>query len=234
MRDVTLGGLRVRITDGDDGGPLVVLLHGFGAPGDDLVPLAEVLDAPPGTRFAFPEAPLELPPPFGMGNSRAWWMIDFEKLEQVMAGGDPRDVAGEVPEGLPGARSLVIAMLEQLQEDLGAPPERTVLGGFSQGAMLSCDVALHTERPFAGLVLLSGNLLAEAEWAPRMAARARLPVFQSHGTEDPLLPYEGAKRLHEALVAAGLDAVLVKFHGGHEIPPGVVDGAEQFLRRVLG
>lgn len=233
MRDVTLGGLRVRITDGDDGGPLVVLLHGFGAPGDDLVPLADALDVPPGTRFAFPEAPLELPPAFGMGNSRAWWMIDFGKREQVMSGGGLPDLSREVPEALPGARALVIAMLEALQQDVGAPPERTVLGGFSQGAMLSCDVALHTERPFAGLLLLSGNLLAEAEWGPRMAARAGLPVFQSHGSEDPLLPYVGAKRLHDALVAAGLAAELVSFRGGHEIPPDVVDGTERFLRRVL-
>lgn len=234
MRDVILGGLRVRVTDGDDGGRLVVLLHGFGAPGDDLVPLADVLDVPPGTRFAFPEAPLELPPPLGMGtSSRAWWMIDFEKLEQVMSGGGARDVKDEVPEGLPGARSLVIAMLEALQKDVGAAPERTVLGGFSQGAMLSCDVVLHTDRPFAGLVLLSGNLLAEAEWTPRMAARAGLPVFQSHGEEDPLLPYRGAKLLNDALVAAGLDAELTTFHGGHEIPPEVVAGTERFLRRVL-
>jgi len=152
MRDVTLGGLRVRITDGDDGGPLIVLLHGFGAPGDDLVPLVNVFDVPPGTRFAFPEAPLDLPPSFGIGGARAWWMIDFEKLEQAMSGAGPRDIAGEQPDGLPGARSLVIAMLEALQEEVGAPPERTVLGGFSQGAMLSCDVALHTDRPFAGLV----------------------------------------------------------------------------------
>lgn len=233
MRDVSLGGLRVRITGGDDGGPLVILLHGFGAPGDDLVPLTNVLDVPPGTRFAFPEAPLELPPPFGIGNSRAWWMIDFEKLERVMSGGGPRNVADEIPEGLPAARELVIAMLDELQNAVGAAPERTVLGGFSQGAMLSCDVALHTERPFAGLLLLSGNLLADAEWAPRMASRAGLPVFQSHGTEDPLLPFEGALKLHDALVAAGLEAELTKFRGGHEIPPGVLDGAEQFLRRVL-
>ena len=61
MRVDKLGGLTVRLTGGVDGkgggaGPLVVLLHGFGAPGDDLVALSEYLDAPAGTRFLFPEA----------------------------------------------------------------------------------------------------------------------------------------------------------------------------------
>ena len=64
MRDETFGGLRVRLTGGPDrqgggDGPLVVLMHGFGAPGNDLVPLARVLDVPREVRFAFPEAPLE-------------------------------------------------------------------------------------------------------------------------------------------------------------------------------
>ena len=61
MRKIRMGGLELRLTggtDGDGGGPgaLVVLFHGYGAPGDDLVALGGALDAPPGTRFAFPEA----------------------------------------------------------------------------------------------------------------------------------------------------------------------------------
>ena len=82
MRMDTLGGLTVRLTGGTDGkgggnGPLVVLLHGFGAPGDDLVPLSEYLDAPTGTRFLFPEAPISIP--MGFGDYRAWWMVDMAR-----------------------------------------------------------------------------------------------------------------------------------------------------------
>ena len=77
-------------TGGDDDrgggdGPAVVLCHGFGAPGDDLVPLAEVLSAPPRTRFFFPEAPLALPAPYG--DARAWWMLDLLRLEASFAAG---------------------------------------------------------------------------------------------------------------------------------------------------
>ena len=66
MRQEKLGGLIVRMTGGTDGrgggnGPAVVLLHGYGAPGDDLVVLSDYLDAPAGTRFLFPEAPLPMP-----------------------------------------------------------------------------------------------------------------------------------------------------------------------------
>jgi phospholipase/carboxylesterase len=232
-RSVTIGGLRVRILDGDDGGPLVVLLHGFGAPGDDLVALAPILDAPPGTRFAFPEAPLELGPPLGLGDSRAWWLIDMAELEESLASGEPRDLSERVPDGMVEARAKVIDMLDGLQKELGVQGERTVLGGFSQGAMLSCDVALHSDGALAGLVLMSGNLLCRSEWVPRMPARKDVPVFQSHGGDDPLLSFAGATRLRDELTAAGLSVQWVQFRGGHEIPPQVVDGVSEFLRSVF-
>jgi phospholipase/carboxylesterase len=80
MREETIAGLHVRITGGDDregggDGPLVVLLHGFGAPGDDLVGLWRQLQVPRETRFVFPEATLALDAAL-FGTGRAWWMID--------------------------------------------------------------------------------------------------------------------------------------------------------------
>jgi phospholipase/carboxylesterase len=88
-----LGGLQVRLTGGTDGrgsgdGPVVVLLHGWGAPGDDLVPLGQEIDAPRGTRYVFPEAPLSLQ--MGFGDSRAWWMLDLEKRQREIAAGRAR------------------------------------------------------------------------------------------------------------------------------------------------
>ena len=83
MREEHIGGLRTRVTGGTDGkggghGPLVLLLHGFGAPGDDLVSLADVLNVPTGTRFVFPEGPLSLS--FGPTDARAWWLIDMARI----------------------------------------------------------------------------------------------------------------------------------------------------------
>lgn len=238
MRLERLGGLEVRLTGGTDGkggghGPVVVLLHGFGAPGDDLVALWEYLDAPQGTRFIFPAGPLTVAS-LGFLESRAWWMIDLEKRMREFAEGRPENFMKDVPKGLAEARERVVALLGDVDHKLGADPKRTVLGGFSQGAMLACDVALRTEQPFAGLALLSGSLVARDEWVPLMPKRKGLRVIQSHGNGDPLLPFFIAERLRDHLTAAGLAVEWVPFRGGHEIPEVVVVKVGSFLRDVLG
>ena len=204
MREENFGGLTVRITGGGDRrggrhneGPVVVLLHGFGASGTDLVPLWRVLDVPQSTRFVFPEAPIPLE--MGFGDSRAWWMIDLARIERAQHGDAVEALASEHPEHLLEVRRLVRAMLDEVEAQLGGP---LLLGGFSQGAMLSCDVALHDPRPLAGLVLMSGALIARDQWAPRVASRRGLRVLQSHGEDDPLLPPRAAPRCAICCAAA--------------------------------
>jgi len=236
MRVEKLGGLTVRVTGGSDGkgggqGPVVVLLHGFGAPGDDLVPLSDYLDAPAGTRFLFPEAPIQIP--MGFGDSRAWWMIDMARIQADRAAGKVRDMSGEIPRGLPEARDRVRALLEDVHKKLGADLARTVLGGFSQGAMLSCDALLHSTQPYAGLIQLSGTLVAKQEWAPLLMKRKGLPLFQSHGTQDPILPYAMAERLRDEFLQAGVTVEWNPFRGGHEIPEPVLRKLGSFLLKVL-
>lgn len=236
MREIILGGLKARLTGGTDEqgggkGPVVILLHGFGAPGDDLVPLANVLNVPAGTRFLFPEGPLSMN--MGFGDSRAWWIIDMARLQADRAAGRIRDLSQETPNGLAPAREQIVAFLKDVEQTLGADPRRTVLGGFSQGAMLSCDAVLHTDRPYAGLVQLSGNLLAQPVWGPLMPKRRGLPVFQSHGTQDEILPYAGAERLRDALSKSGLVVEWHYFRGRHEIPERVVQRLGVFLTKVL-
>jgi len=233
MRRESIAGLDVVVAGGTDrrgggDGPLVVLLHGFGAPAEDLVPLAWHMKLPPGTRFVCPGAPLAMGMPFS--DARAWWMIDVGRFERL------RDESWtkETPPGLAEARDKVIGLLDACRTRLDAPAERTVLGGFSQGAMLSTDVALRTELPLAGLVLFSGTIICEPEWAERMPARRGFRVFQSHGAADPLLPYLFAERLRFMWEEAGADVTFVGFSGGHEIPPPAVAGAEKFLADVLG
>lgn len=214
MELVSLGPLRARVIAPD--GPVervVVLLHGFGAPGDDLVALGEWIDAGAGTAWVFPEAPLELGGLYG--DARAWWMIDLDSIGRL-----DRDRSEELPDGLVAARGQVSELLGAVRARFG---DHVVLGGFSQGAMLSLDVALHDPRPLDGLVLMSGTLLARSEWQPRMAARAGLPVLQSHGRRDQLLPFGAAVTLRDLLVKAGLAVTWVEFDGGHEIPPPVLE-----------
>ncbi len=230
MKLTSLGGLRVRIVgDADAPGPVVVLLHGFGAGGDDLVPLGRVLLAPAGTRFVFPEAPLGLGREFGGG--RAWWAINMEERMRRLALGQ-YDI-DRVPEGLDEARAKVEELLGEVERTLQPPARKLVLGGFSQGAMLSLDVALRTSRALAGLVVMSGSHIAAHEWAPRLEARRGLPVFMSHGEGDDLLPFSVAEGLRDTLAAHGMPVDWVPFRGGHGIPPNVVHGVGAFLGRVL-
>jgi phospholipase/carboxylesterase len=236
MRMAQLGGLTVRLTGGIDGkgggnGPVVILLHGFGALGDDLVPLADVMEVPAGTRWLFPEGPLSLR--MGFGDSRAWWMIDMARIQADRAAGRIRDLSQDLPKGLTLVRDKMLVFLKAVEEKVGAEPRKTVLGGFSQGAMLSCDAMLHRDRPYAGLVQLSGNLLAQPVWSPLMPKRKGLPVFQSHGMQDEILPYVGAERLRDALSQSGLAVEWHSFRGGHEIPELVRRRLSIFLTKVL-
>ena len=229
-----MGPLTVRISGGTDGrgggdGAMVVLMHGFGAPGTDLVGLQQVLDAPEGTRFVFPEAPIALPMP--MLQARAWWEIDIERIQRAMMTGSLRDVRKEEPAGIIDARNAVFSTLDALEAALS--PSKVVLGGFSQGAILTLDVALHSDRPFAGLVLFSGSFMAERIWRPKMPNRAGLPVFQSHGMMDPVLPYALATELHDALKEAGLRATFTAFAGMHEIGAPAIGEVNRFLQSVL-
>lgn len=236
MREGEVGDLHVRLAGGTDGqgggdGPVVILLHGWAAPGDDLVSLSESLDAPQGTRFLFPEGPLDAG--IGFPESRAWWRLDVEQLERDFASGRPRNLSREVPNGLVEARDNIIGLLDEVQSWLGAAPEQTVLGGFSQGAMLACDVALRTDRPFAGLAILSGTVLARDEWLPLMPKRKGLPVLQSHGQADSVLPFFLAEQLRDFLIDAGVSVDWMGFQGGHEIPEAVLRKLGSFFHRVL-
>jgi phospholipase/carboxylesterase len=221
-----LAGLTTRIVGPADAATTCVLLHGFGAPGDDLVPLAGALEGP--VRFVFPEAPLSLGGLYG--DARAWWLLDLARLEDDQRRGVPRDRRDEVPEGLSEARAQVMRLLDQVQARFSVAAPALVLGGFSQGAMLALDVALHRDAPPAGLLLMSGTLIAEAAWQPRMASLAGVPVMLAHGRHDGLLPFSIAEVLRDRLTAAGADVDWQPFPGGHEIPASVLAAAGKLLR----
>jgi phospholipase/carboxylesterase len=236
MREERIGSLRTWVTGGTDGkggghGPLVLLLHGFGAPGDDLLSLVDALDVPTGTRFVVPEGPLTLS--FGPRDARAWWIIDMARIAADQAAGRVRDLSQDIPKGLAPARATMLVFLKEVEHTFGADPRKTVLGGFSQGAMLSCDVMLHSDRPYAGLVQLSGNLLAQQVWGALMPKRKGMPVFQSHGVQDGILPYVGAERLRDTLRQSGLAVEWHSFRGGHEIPRLVLQRLGPFITKAV-
>lgn len=233
MRTEIVGGLTTHITGGTDGhgggdGPVVLLMHGFGAPGTDLVPMWRSIDAPRGTRWVFPEALLSLT--MGYGDARAWWLIDMDRLQRALVKNDMRSLTYDIPDGLAEARERVEALITALPSQLGISTEQLVIGGFSQGAMLATDVALRSERKLSGLVLLSGTLIAADEWGARMPWRKGLKVFQSHGQSDPILPFPIAEELRRLMTESALDVTWVPFRGPHTITPEVTTRLGAFLR----
>ncbi len=202
----------------------VVLMHGFGAPGDDLVSLAGALRAE--VRWVFPEAPVGLG---GMyGEARAWWMIDMNRLERQMRAGGA-DLSTEVPAGLHEARAQMLAFLTELDTRFSG---KLVLGGFSQGSMMAVDLALHREVPPAALVLYSSTVLAKTEWQPLLPRLAGIPVLQSHGRQDMVLPYSAAESLRDLMTTAGAIVEWIPFAGGHEIPRPVLAATDALLMRL--
>jgi phospholipase/carboxylesterase len=201
------------------GGSVVVLLHGFGAQGDDLVPLARSLSRP-GTRFLVPAAPLSLP-----GGGRAWWNIDSADRPRYVT--DALEAPRTANADLGVARGAVQEVLRRAVQLYA--PEQLFIAGFSQGAMLSLDVALAAAPAVQRVAVLSGALLVDA--AERFGApRASRPaVFISHGREDARLPFSGAERMRSELEQHGFAVTWQPFHGGHEIPDGVVAELKSFL-----
>jgi phospholipase/carboxylesterase len=233
MRERRFANLTVRLAGGDDregggDGPLVVLMHGFGAPGTDLVGLWRVLDVPRSVRFAFPEAPNEIP---GMPGARAWWMLDLARTEAAMTEG-PRSYASEVPDGMEQATDAVVEMLRALQKELAVPNERLLVGGFSQGSMVACNAVFTREVSAAGLVILSGTPVHLTAWQQGMSKHRDLRVLQSHGDRDPLLSFDAAEDLRDTMRAGGLEVEWIPFRGGHEIPLSVLEGLGRFVTKA--
>ncbi|WP_156864937.1 alpha/beta hydrolase [Pajaroellobacter abortibovis] len=212
-------------------GPICVLLHGFGADPYDLAPLASTLSLPNEVRWVFPEAPLPLESGFHSG--RAWWMIDLGHLQTMLANHRGAELAQEVPNGLHEARAYLSQVLEAIEHDLHGHHSLLILGGFSQGAILSCDLAFCLDRRLSALIVLSGTIVAENEWEQGIARRMNLPIFQSHGDSDPILPFEGGVRLHQKMEQKHLKTTWCPFEGGHIIGPAVIIELKAFLEKML-
>ena len=226
------GGLKVARVSGmredERGGIAVVVLHGWGAPGDDLLPLAEAL-ARPGVRFFVPAAPLP-----EVGGGRAWWHLDprtrppHAATDQLPAGFRP------TPEVL-AARAAVQALIAAIVERHA--PTTVALVGFSQGAMLAIDVALAGAHAIERVVAMSGVLLMDSVSAltaphatkPSTKASTKPRFLLSHGRQDPVVPFPSGARAKELLESQGFSVTWRPFEGGHEIPPPILRDVDRFL-----
>jgi phospholipase/carboxylesterase len=237
---VTLGGLRCHIakTGPADQAPkfVVVLCHGYGAPGTDLVGIADPLlrfdpQIAQHVVFIFPEAPLSLAPQ-GYAGGRAWWHIDLQRLLSDPSPATLDTFRSACPEGLEQARSMLMLAIDEAREKWNLPIDRFVIGGFSQGSMLATDVSLHLAEPPALLCILSGATISEEKWRALALKRGPLRVLQSHGRYDDVLLFSEGVRLRDSLQAGGADVEFIEIQGAHEIGMPVLARLGAILREL--
>jgi phospholipase/carboxylesterase len=199
-------GARRRESTGEPAGALV-LLHGRGADEHDLFPLLDLLDPARRLLGVTPGGPLHLPP-----GGKHWYTL----------GGIPTPDA----ETFHATAPLLAAFLDALP----MPMDRVVLGGFSQGAVMSDAMSLGPGRPRpAGLVAMSGFLPRVEGWPLEPERLAGVPVGIAHGTLDPVIGVDYGREAAETLSAAGVDVLRLESAVPHMVDPAWIDP----LRRLV-
>ncbi|MBT3238855.1 MAG: phospholipase [Rhodospirillaceae bacterium] len=213
-----LTGPRLEPASGTDPKQLVILLHGVGADGNDLIGLApyfqktlpDALFISPNAPFAFDMAPV----------GHQWFSLqDFSETAR-------RD-------GVLGAAPILDRFIDDMLAETGLSEDKLVLIGFSQGTMMSLHVGLRRKTPLAGIIGYSG-MLTDAETLKQEIA-SRPPVLLTHGDADPVLPVAALPDAVAGLEAAG---VTVEHHIRPGLPHGIDEECirlgQEFLKRVLG
>jgi phospholipase/carboxylesterase len=204
-----------RPADGAAAG-LLVLHHGRGSDERDLIGLADVLDPERRLHVVTPRGPLELPGWPG----HHWYVV-------------PR-VGYPDPDTFHAAYRALAGFHDEVWERTGIAPERTVLGGFSMGSVMSYATGLGPDRPRpAAIMAFSGFIPTVEGWQPDLAGREGMPVFIAHGRHDPVMDVEFARRARDLLEAGGLEVEYHESDAAHHIDPAHVPFAQDFLSRVI-
>ena len=212
-----LDGPRLPPADGKAPKKLVILLHGYGADGDDLIGLAPHLSRVLATAaFLAPNAPQRCAgSPFGF----QWWDIGTFSADERLRGAEA---------AAPLLNEFIDAELARYNLD----ESDLALIGFSQGTMMALHVGLRRERAVAGIVGLSGGLVGPAQLADEI--RCRPPILLVHGDRDDMLPIEHMFEAAQGLAAVGVTAQWHVSEGtGHAIAADGLQLAVDFLRKQL-
>jgi phospholipase/carboxylesterase len=206
---------RLREPEGEPAGALV-LNHGRGADENDLFTLLDALDPERRLLGVTPGAPLTDVPPGG----RHWYVVERVGYP------DPATFAGSY--------EMLGAFLDRLLAERGLGWERTVIGGFSMGAVMSYSLALGPGRPLpAGLLALSGFIPTVEGWEPELGGREALPVLVHHGRGDPVISVEFARKAVATMRAGGLSPEYVESDAGHWLPPELLPAARELVTRAI-
>ena len=191
---------------------LLLLHHGRGADEADLLGLADVLDPEQRLLVVSPRAPLTLPGSPGYH----WYRV-------------PR-VGYPDPASFREAYSRLAEFHDETWRRTGVGPDRTVLGGFSMGTVMSYALGLSGERPVpAGILAFSGFIPTVEGWHADLASRPQLPAFIAHGRRDPVIDVAFARDARDQLQAGGLPVTYLESDGGHSIEPAQLPAASSWL-----
>ena len=192
----------------------VVLLHGYGADGSDLIGLADAwAGALPNALFVAPNAPQELP--FAGFGGRQWFPLTSR---------DPEEYAA----GAAAAAPALHEFLDRLQQDHGLAAGNIAMVGFSQGCMMALQVGLRRLAPLAGIIGYSGIIAAPATLSAELSSPA--PVLLVHGAEDDVIPVQALRFTQSVLATAGLD---VTSHVSPGLGHGIGDDGLRLGRAFL-
>lgn len=202
----------------------VIWMHGLGADASDFYSVVPQLGLPPepAVRFVFPNAP-RIPVTINMGMiMRAWYDVTgFERDDQD----EPR-----IRQSATWINEVVAR-----EVDRGVSPGRIVLAGFSQGGAMALFAGLRQQESLAGLMCLSGYLLLDEELESiAQAGGPSPPIFQAHGTGDPLVPYTTGLRSRDRLVGAGFGVEWREYPMGHQVCLDEIRDIGTWLRGILG
>lgn len=212
-----LDGPRLPPAAGGDATSLVILLHGYGSNGADLIALAPLWQPLLGhTAFVAPDAPERCP---GVPGGRQWWGL---------ASFDRAALAAGVRRAAPALDAFVDAEAQRL----GIPADRVLLVGFSQGTMMALHVGPRRAQAPAGIVGFSGMLADPALRDTEIASRP--PVLLIHGDADPVVPVRGSREAEHELHRLGFDVSLHVSRGlGHSVDQAGLALGGRFARAVL-
>ncbi len=195
---------------------LLVLHHGRGSDQLDLLGIADYLDPERRLHVASPRAPLELP-----GSPGYHWY-------RVPRVGFPDRATFDA------AREALAGFHDALWERTGLDPGRTVLGGFSMGAVMSYATALSADRPaVAGILAFSGFVPVVEGWRPQLSDRTGTAVLIAHGRADPVIEVGFGRRARDLLEDGGLEVDYREFGIGHRIGPGALTAASDWVAGIL-
>jgi len=208
----------------------VIVCHGFGANNYDLLPIGSTImkmTPTPNIAFVFPNGPLSLG-----GTSKAWWEIDMNQMIMRAMAGRVNEMMQEVPPSLPDVRLKIMELVEQVKKQFNLPSSKIFLCGFSQGSMLTIDVVLHMNEKPAGLAVFSGALVAQSVWSQNKHKLKGLKILQSHGLNDPILPFVLSTFLKSFFEESGAEVEFISFVDGHTVPVNVIEKFTQILLQL--